>query len=66
MLHALIHLIWLLNKFFSLKAEADKLVIAKLVKVPTGLNKFKAKADDSDVGKIKTIPVDFEKTWCCG
>ena len=29
--------------------------------VPTTLNKLKANVDDLDVGKLKTIPVDFEK-----
>ena len=29
--------------------------------VPTSLNNLKAKVDDSDVGKLKTVPVDLKK-----
>ena len=34
-----------------------KLGINKLVNVPTSLNSLKAKVDDLDVGKLKTVPV---------
>ena len=34
-----------------------KLGINKLVNVPTRLNSLKAKVDDLDVGKLKTVPV---------
>ena len=33
----------------------------KLVNVSTGLNDFKTKIDDLDVGKLKTAPVDLKK-----
>ena len=35
--------------------------IYKLVNVPTSLNYLKTKVDDSDIGKLKTIPVEFKK-----
>ena len=44
-----------------MKAEVDKLNIDKLVNVPTSLNNSKRKADDLDVGKLKTVPVDLKK-----
>ena len=42
--------------FIALKAEVDKLDIDKLqlVNLPTSLNNLKIKADDLDVGKLKT------------
>ena len=40
--------------FIALKAEVDKLGIAKLVNVPTALNNLKTKVDDLEVGKLKT------------
>ena len=42
--------------FVALKAEVDKLDIDKLqlVNLPTSLNNLKIKADDLDVGKLKT------------
>ena len=46
--------------FTALKAEADELDIKKLVNVSTGLNDFKTKVDDLDVGKLKTIPIDLK------
>ena len=47
--------------FIALKAEVDKLDIAKLVNIPTGLNNLKTKVDDLDVGKLKTVPIDLKK-----
>ena len=44
-----------------MKAEVDKLDINKLVNNLTGLNKLKTKIDDLDVGKFKTLPIDFKK-----
>ena len=40
--------------FITLKAEADKIDINKLVNVPTSLNDLKTKINDLDVGKLKT------------
>ena len=61
MLQVLIHLIWLLKKILLFKAEFDKLDINKLVNLPTSLNNLKTKADDLDVSKSKTVPVDLKK-----
>ena len=47
--------------FIALKAEVDKLDIAKLVNIPTSLNNLKTKVDDLDVGKFKTVPVNLKK-----
>ena len=33
-----------------------------MVKVPTCLNDLKTKADDLDVGKLKTVPIDLKKS----
>ena len=44
-----------------MKAEVDKLEIAKLVNVLTNLNKLKAKANDLFVGKLKIAPIDLKK-----
>ena len=61
MLHALIHLIQLLKKYFiALKARVDKLDINKLTDVPTN-NNLKTKEDELDVGKLKTVPVYLKK-----
>ena len=61
MLQALIYLIQLVKKdFFGLKAELDKLDIAKLVNVPTSFNNSETKVDDLDVGKLKTVPIDLK------
>ena len=43
-----------------MKAEVDKLDIAKLVNVPTSLNNLKAKVNDLDAGKLKTVPLDLK------
>ena len=56
MLQALIYLI------IALKVEVDKLDINKLLNVPTSLNNFRTKVHDLDVGKLKTIHVDFKNT----
>ena len=42
-----------------MKDETDKLDMNKLVNVPTSLNNWKTKVDDSDVGKL-TFPVDLK------
>ena len=44
-----------LGHFIALKAGVDELDINK--PVPTSLNNLKAKVDDLDVGKLKTVPV---------
>ena len=44
-----------------MKAEVDKLDIAKLVNVPFSLNNLKTKLDDLDTGKLKSVPVPIEK-----
>ena len=44
-----------------MKAEVNKLDIKKLVDFPTSLNNLKAKVDDIDVCKLKTVPVDFKQ-----
>ena len=41
-----------------MKAEVDKLNINKLFNVATSLNNLKAKVDDLDLGKFKTVLVD--------
>ena len=47
--------------FVGLKTENDKRNINRLVNVPTSLNDFFKKVDDSDVGKLKIAPVDLKK-----
>ena len=47
--------------FIALEAEVDKLDIDKLVNAPTSMNNTKTKGDDLDVGKLKTVPVDWKK-----
>ena len=32
-----------------------------MVNIPTGLKNFQTKVDDSDVGKLKTVPIDLKK-----
>ena len=44
-----------------MKAEVPKLDINKPVNVPTSFNNLKTKADDLDVGKLKTVPVYLKK-----
>ena len=44
----------------ALKAYVDKLDINK-TNVPTSLNNLKIIVDDLDVGKLKTVPVDWKK-----
>ena len=44
----------------ALKAYLDKLDIYK-INAPTSLNNLKIKVDDLDVGKLKTVPVDWKK-----
>ena len=39
--------------------EVYKLDINRLTRVPTSLNNLKTKVSDLDVGKLKTVPVDF-------
>ena len=57
MRHLLINLIYLLKK---MKIEVGKLVINRLLNVPTNQNDLNAKLDDLDVGKFKTFPVDLK------
>ena len=45
-----------------MKAEVDKLSINKLPNVLTSLDNLKTKVGNSDVGKLKTVPVDL-KIW---
>ena len=51
--------------FIALKAEVGKYSINKLVNVPTSFNNSKTKADDLDVSKLKTAPVDLKKIKGC-
>ena len=44
-----------------MKAEVDKLDIAKLISVPTSLNNLKTKVNDSDIGKLKIVAIDLGK-----
>ena len=44
-----------------MKAEVDKLDIKILVNVLTSLNDLKPKADDLDIGMLKTIPTYLKK-----
>ena len=43
-----------------MKAQIDKLDIAKLVNVQNSLNNLKIKVDDIDISKVKTVPVDLK------
>ena len=45
-----------------MKAEVDKLDINKLTNLPTSLNNLKTKVNDLDVGNLKTVLVDLEKS----
>ena len=47
--------------FIALKAQVDKLDIAKLVNVPTSLNNLKTKVDDIEDGELKTVLIDLKK-----
>ena len=54
---------WAVTKrFHCLKAEVYKIVIAKLVNVPTSLNNLKRKAD---IDKLITVPEDLKKVKLC-
>ena len=44
-----------------MKAEVDKLDINKLTNVPSILNNLKTKVNDFDLGKLKTVPVNWKK-----
>ena len=57
MRYLLINLIQLLKR---MKIEVDKLVINRLLNVPTNQNDLNAELDDLDVGKFKTFPVDLK------
>ena len=46
--------------FNALKAEVDKSDIAKLVNILTSLNSLKTKVNYFDIGKLKTVPIDFK------
>ena len=43
-----------------MKAEIAKLDIDKLTNASTSLSKLKAKVDDLDFRKIKTVPIDLK------
>ena len=45
----------------SLKSNVDKLDIAKLKSVPTGLSNLKSKVDKIDVDKLVSAPVNLSK-----
>ena len=47
--------------YFPLKAQVDIRDTANLSNVPNGLNNFKTRVDDLDVGKLKPILMDFKK-----
>ena len=47
--------------FIALKAQVDKLDIAKLVNVPTSLNNLKTKVDDIENCELKTVLIDLKK-----
>ena len=42
-----------------MKAEVDKLDIAKLLNIPTSLNSLKTRLNDLDVGKLKIASLDY-------
>ena len=44
-----------------MKADIDKQDINELVNVPTRVSNSKTKADDLDVTKLKTVPIDLNK-----
>ena len=44
----------------DLKAEVEKIDINELVNALTSFNNLKAKVDDLDVDKLKTVPVDLK------
>ena len=46
--------------FIALKVDIGKLDIHKFVNFPTSLNNLKANVDDSDVDKLKTVPIDLK------
>ena len=52
--------------FLAIKAEFDKLDIAKMINGQTSLNNLNTKVDDLDVTKLKTVPwKKLEKIkWC--
>ena len=43
------------------KAEVNKLVIGRLLNVPSGLNSLKKKGDDLDAEKLKNVHVGLKK-----
>ena len=45
----------------SLKAEVDKLDVAKLKNVPTNLSNLKIKIHELDIEKLVPVPVDLSK-----
>ena len=61
MLQALIHLIYLLKRFYCLESWIWQKNINKLVNVPTSFNNLKTKVDGVDVGKLKIVLVGFKK-----
>ena len=61
MLQSLIHLIYLLKRFYCLESWIWQKNINKLVNVPTSFNNLKTKVDGVDVGKLKIVLVGFKK-----
>ena len=47
-----------------MNTKFENLDINELVIIPTGLNNLKTKVDDSDVTKLKTVPMEFQVKWC--
>ena len=45
----------------NLKLDGDDVDNDELKNVPSGLNSLENEIDKSDVGKLKPVPVDFEK-----
>lgn len=46
--------------FVALEGKVDRLDIAELVNVLTGLNNVKTKIDYLDVGELKTVTTNFK------
>ena len=49
------------KNFIAVKTEFDKTHFNKLTNVPTRFNNLKTKLDDSNVGRLKYIPVKLKK-----
>ena len=46
-----------------MEADVNKLGTNKLVNIPNGLNNLKAKVDDLDVEKVKSVSLIWKKCW---